>query len=334
MLLRSTAVIALCLLFTSCAPSTPQVTTVPLSTAPEFLAKQEEQAAKKRAENEIAPGYTVQVNSPEDPQIGGDYQVEHDGLLLLPYQVRVNAAGLTEAGLRQRLEEAYSPYFRERPSLQVKVIKREYAVKVLGLVEKPGEFQVRQNASFDSLTALAGGLQKDGTGNPRARYVRIEQLGKTTLVKLSDYYSGAEKIDFPWQGGEVVFLQSDRGLNGDQVSPVERDYVQVLGQVMAPGEYPYVAHADFVYYLSKAQGPTARANMDNLVIFRYDEATKTSIHFALQNSVESLPEIRGGDVILVNSDVPTGTERALGNVGDGAGILNSIATMVLLFVSL
>ena len=292
------------------------------------------QTMPTRPAGQVAPGFQIQISNATDDKLNGSFQIGLDDTLQLPYDIIVGTAGLNEKQLSDRIIKAYRNFFQADPTMQIAVKTKEYWVSVGGLVEKPGQYIVKDSASLDEVIALAGGLLKPTKeGGKTAEYVRISQLGKSMMVKLSDYYAGDTGLIPHWLGGDRLFFQSERG-DLTTSTGIETNYVQILGQVKSPGEYSYRGGADFFHYLVRAGGPTDRADMGNIMILRADAGQNRSLSFSAEDRGERLPTIRGGDVVIVQADNPSRTQKNVRFIGDIASVLSALATVALLFTTL
>src|SRR5262249_37304168 len=88
----------------------------------------------------IAPGFLVAMRSPDDKKLNGEFRVDFDGNLSLPYDQTVNASGLTVSDLEKKLTDLYRPYFKTSSSIKLHVTERRYWVDVRGPVQKPGQY--------------------------------------------------------------------------------------------------------------------------------------------------------------------------------------------------
>jgi len=261
---------------------------------------------RTRAGNLIAPGYQLQLASPEDKTLNGKYRIEFDGEIKLPYDVVLNIGGLTLGAARERILEAYKPFFKSKPAIKVTLVERMAWVQVNGLVEKPGRVLVKENATLDEVIGAAGGLQRpsgnDAKASPIARFVRIEQTNSSPLsIKLADYYSGAARALIPrWLGGDLVFLQSD-GDSSMESAQFDSGDVQVLGEVKSAGEYRFRTGADFFYYLGKAGGPTAQSKLSKIEVIRGLDSRRQSMTFDLADT-DAVPVLRAGDQVIVHAE--------------------------------
>ncbi len=304
----------------------------PLSSEATAPTKKKAPVFKLRNDAEVAPGYEIELSSSQDEKLNGKFRIEFDGSLKLPYDTVVQTSGLTSKQLKEKVLAAYAKFYQSIPTMDVAVSERMYWVDVRGMVTKPGKYLVKADASVDELLSQAGGILSPPPPAVGPRYVRIQQLGTTTqVINLGDYYSGVPFSDPKWQGGDVVFVQRDRG----EAVPVEDSlkYVKVLGQVATPGEAPFQEGADFYHYLVKAGGPTERAALYKVEIVRMEGGTRVSKFFSAEDE-EILPSVQGGDVIIVHADNTTGFEKRTRAIAEIAGIITSFATVVILAVTL
>jgi protein involved in polysaccharide export with SLBB domain len=285
-----------------------------------------------RRADEVAPGYEVELTSAQDEKLNGKFRIDFDGSLKLPYDIVVQTKGLSSKQLKDRVLAAYSKFYQSTPSMDVVVSERMYWVDVRGLVEKPGKYLAKADASVDELLAQAGGILRTNQGETPARYIRVQQLGQTTqLINLSDYYSGIRFDDVRWQGGDVIFVQRDRGEGaapGDQ-----QNYVKLLGQVTTPGEIPYEPGADFYHYLIKAGGPNEKAALYKIELVRADNGRTVSEFFSVEDD-DVLPAIHGGDIVIVHADNTTGFEKRTRIFSEIASVVTSAATIIILAATL
>lgn len=284
---------------------------------------------KTASPDKIAPGFELRATSSADPKINGTYRIDAQGVLGMPYDVKVKTTGLTLPQLQAKVNSSYKE-FLTTPDVKLEVTEKQYWVNIQGLVMKPGAYLIDGESSLDDLIAKAEGLKASTNERDNAQYARIEQAGVKNLVKLRDYYSGKRELLPKWQGGEKIVLQSERG---GIASGQERQYIEVLGEVKVPGEYPVQPGADFYDYLIKARGPTENADLHNIYLLQTVGKRREKFTFSMEDA-HKLPPLKAGDALIVNSDVATPAEKQSRTIGNFTGIFVGIATTALLALGL
>ena len=272
----------------------------------------------------IAPGFLISIRSQADSKLNGDYRVDFDGQLQVPYDKSIDTREMTLFNLKQKLAEVYRPYFKTPSDIDVKIKERRYWIDVRGLVEKPGRYLVEQGASLDQLLGMSGG----GSKETPPLYVRIQKGPSIFVFDLNHYYSqGDDKPKIQgWYGGEIVFFQKEMGgLTGDRTSASPyRLPVYMLGEVRRPGEYTLNPGSDFLDSLVLAGGFTEKADLDNIEIVRRTAGRKRIYNFSW-DELQHAPTPFQGDVIYVHADNITKTER---RVSLAATIIAAFASVV------
>jgi len=272
------------------------------------------------ADPTLAPGYLINLHSPDDAKMNGDYRVDIDGNVALPYNMSVNAAGLTVTQLQKRLGELYKPYFKTAPMVRVKLQERKPMVDVRGLVEKPGRYAVDKNASLDQVIAEAGGYLKDNM----PRFVRIQKGSKSMVLDLNQYMNKGDNRNqiVAWVGGETIDLQKD--VYSSVPASGSRQPITVFGEVRKPGDYLLKPGMDFVDLLSQANGFTLDADLGQLELIRRTNNRLLAYDFSWKD-FNRAPMPMEGDVLYVHGEAETRTER---RVFLGIGALTAVATII------
>jgi protein involved in polysaccharide export with SLBB domain len=303
------------------------------SKEPEYVDHWEGRSSKEDpVDPMIVPGYQLTLHCIADPKMNGDYRVEFNGNLQLPYDVSINTTGLTMSELKKKLSDSYRPYFRVSPEIEVRIKQKDSWLDVRGLVEKPGRYLVEPGASLDAVIGEAGGLSKT---QPPA-YVRIQKGNKIFVLDLSEYYrQGGEHPQIQgWEGGEVIFFQTEPVStigNANAVSPY-RSPVYVLGEVKKPGGVSLTPGADFVDTLVQAGGFTDRADLDSIELIRRTGKKKRIYEFSWED-VPNTPKPIEGDVFMIHADNVTKVERHTTLLAALIGALATAVTATILVLS-
>ena len=260
------------------------------------------------ADPQIAAGFLLTLHFLEDRTLNGDFRVDFDGNLTLPYNITVNTTGLTLTQLRKKLIELYHPYFKTSSGIDLLVRERKYWVDVRGLVLKPGRFLVDSNESLDQVILTAGGMNRETP----PEFIRIQKGQKSFSLDLNRYYSRGESHPqiLGWMGGEILFFQKEIADATDDKtrSTPYRLPVYVLGEVRKPGEYLPKNGADFVDFLVQSNGFTDRADLDRIEVIRRTGGRTRDMQFSW-DEFQRAPTPLQGDVLIVHADTRTFEKR-------------------------
>ena len=274
----------------------------------------------------IAPGFLLQLSHPSDDKLNGRFRVSYDGILRLPYGVRVSTDGLNLTNLREKVREGYTRFFQKGVNkVDLKIVYKQFYVEIRGFVEKPGRYLVTRNESIDRVIDQAGGIK--GDLNKDFYSALIKQQGEAYSISLNKYY---EDITFSkaitWTGADQIFIN----LLNDDAADSALPMVTVLGGVNGPGKHLFKKNQDIYYYLNKSGGLVSTINLEEAYIMRTTKEGIQKIQFNLA-SAEQLPAIEKNDVIMVNSEQRTAWDRFLQRSSQIAGIFASIAILIIAF---
>lgn len=166
-------------------------------------------------------------------------------------------------------------------------------ILVIGEVTRPGAFNLPEGGRILDLLALAGGLKNNAA---HQEIIITRQGAEGEQVWVMDYQtviSNQSEKNLLLQGGDVVFI------------PELSRQVLVLGEVVSPGVYTIYEGARVLDAIAMAKGPTDRAALDAIGIYRGSDIGSASTltlgqdRLLFQGSALDNPEIRGGDIIYV-----------------------------------
>ena len=280
--------------------------------------------------SEVSPGFLFELTNQADPALNGKFRVDFEGDLDLPYHVRVKTKNQTLDEVIQAVKAAFLPFLKSSQEFQVQLIQKRYWLEVRGLVKNPGRQLARRTTSLEELFAKAGGLlPKSEEG-----FISLVSPHPSTtphqIISMKDYFSnpmGGTPIE--WQGGEIILVQLDSLLSQSHVS-LERPIVDVMGEVRSPGEIRFKEGDDLLYYIKKAGGPTQYSDLDHIDIIRDVNHTQQKTTYSL-SSLNPFPAIQSKDLILIYPRKPEAFSQTMQIVGGFAGILSSIAVLILAF---
>lgn len=142
----------------------------------------------------MAPGDLLRIQIWREPDLGGEFIVDVNGVVTLPLLGRVDVTGVPVDQLQTRLMERYSVHLRN-PSITITPRRR---VNVFGEVRTPGLYAVDPTVSLAGAIALAGGATDNGDLR-RIRIVREgaeirQRVGVAETLTAADIRSGDQII--------------------------------------------------------------------------------------------------------------------------------------------
>jgi len=172
-------------------------------------------------------------------------------------------------------------------------LPRARQVLVMGEVSRPGSFTLPPGGRILDLLALAGGLSSN---YPSQEVIMTRQEGEAERVwhmYYGELMSSQAEYNLLLAGGDVIYV------------PESRRQVLVLGEVRSPGVYNIPVGARVLDAIALAGGPTDRAALENVGIYRggsADDPTTLTMgrdKLLFEGDVKENPLIQGGDVIYV-----------------------------------
>ncbi|HEY2760927.1 MAG TPA: polysaccharide biosynthesis/export family protein [Pirellulales bacterium] len=192
-------------------------------------------------------GDVVLVQSYTEDKINRELVIQPDGTITLLFLGEVRAAGLTVPELREKLEQAYTKYYK-LPSISVTPLK--------------------VNTQLDDLRATVD--NRAGSGG-QGRPAKVTPQGTIDLPGLNNIPVQGLTLDELKQ--EIDLRYKDQlGIEGIEVTPILTQraprYVYVFGEVNTPGRYSLEGPTTLMQAISMAGSWKVGANLRQIAIFR------------------------------------------------------------------
>lgn len=236
----------------------------------------------------LGPGDVVMVRVYGEDRLTGQYTVDPDGALDLPWIGRVPVAdrSLVEAagGIGTRLRDGYI----NNPQVVVEVkVFGSRPVQVLGAVSRPGTYYLMGETDLLAIVAMAGGVKADQKAGTLEVQVKREQAGEVQLSSASlDRLMGAGVGNQRVQAGDVVVVTKGR-------------VFFVSGQVSRPGELPWREGLTVTQALAAAGGPSSTARLRRAWLLRGDQRIPINIRAVLRGK-EADRQIQAEDQLVID----------------------------------
>lgn len=279
----------------------------------------------RNLKNNVAPGFLFYLSHPSDDKIKGKFRVSFDGILRLPYNVRVQTKGHTFKSLKKKVIKRYSKFFKRGvKTVTFKLLRREYYVEVRGFVKKSGRFLVKRKESIDKLIDKAGGLNGDLKKDFFS--ASIKQQNQSYKISLNQYFESSYfGRGFSWTGRDNIFINMQ---NESEAGMKSVPIVTMLGGVRTPGKSLFKKDANLFYYISKNGGINDNIDMSQSYLIRTVGSKITKIKFDLSD-INTIPVVYANDVIVLTADKRTFIDKILDRTGQIASILTSVAVLLI-----
>lgn len=311
-----------------------------------------------------SPGDRINILVYGSAEFSGDYAINADGTIILPYAGQVAAVGLTNAELIATIERQYlraGIFTREGLRLAVRPV--QYApvnVTVSGSVFNPGRHAIggiKDSDKLDRVLAKFGdspmerfvpaALRAAGGVRPDADISRIKLVrnGKTTVLDWRGAFTGAPVDDIPLIGGDHLEVEEagcyqSALVRPSQITPpgIRLTYSNLTspvlgnaGTVQSPlsaGGVPYGTRLLQGLVQANCVGGSFATNARRyaVLISRNPKTMETEV---IQRSVEELVRSADRDSInpfLMPDDSIACYDSAVSEFRDVMGVLQSITT--------
>jgi protein involved in polysaccharide export with SLBB domain len=270
------------------------------------------------ADNEIRPGFLLSIRHSIDRKLSGNFKVNWDGSLNLPYGKTVQTEDKTLELLTEELKSVYSSLFKSNNYFQVSIAQKTYAIEVRGLVKKPGALSIKPTTTLEEI------LTKAETDKEQADFVRIELSGKSQWVDLKQYNSGqwpTEKMP-KWAGGETLWF-----VRGDSNFTKGSADIRLMGEVNQPGTFSFQSGKNVLDYITLAGGLKTSANVEKVYIYRPVDNRQAVANFSILEPQDF--QLAPGDTLLITSERTENIERKVQMGANIAAILSAIGIILI-----
>jgi len=132
-------------------------------------------------------------------QITGDYYIQQDGNLQLPFIGLVRTTNIDYKDIKQTIFNKYTELYKD-PALTIQPLIR---INILGEVRTPGYYYVTDIEKITGILALAGGV----TGSAATDDIYIIRNNEEILLNASDIIAKGNTVaDIGLQSGDRIFI--------------------------------------------------------------------------------------------------------------------------------
>jgi len=260
----------------------------------------------------LGPGDLLEVSVPRvDDMQGLRARISPAGTITLPHIGSIQAAGLTEAELRERLKQRLGQTLLRDPQVSLFIAEQmSQQVSVTGAVARPGLYGLsRQNRTVADLLSEAGGVNEHGGGK-----VQFYPAGGGATCSAAPRPAAPIAAGIP-AGGTPIEIDLNRQWQPPNENPLTLPVVGgdaivvntgryfVDGWVKTPGAYDISPGTTALGGLTAAGGAMYPADLHSIIVWRTEPGgTKKSIDVDVdavrKGSAQDLT-LEAGDVVSV-----------------------------------
>ncbi|SFR64580.1 polysaccharide biosynthesis/export family protein [Litoreibacter janthinus] len=254
-------------------------------------------------------------------------RVSTNGAVFVPYVGSVNIGGMTEAGAREKIQDAL---LAVSPSAQVQLTSeagKRHSVNLVSGINSPGAYPLEER-DMTVLSALAlGGGAKDSFKNPQIRLLR----GNSTYAISLDKLLKSPALDTTLHSGDKIVVVEDEsyflalGASGkEELITFPKSYVSALEAVtLMGGLNDNRANPQGILVLREYGARAVRADSisgpsNQRVVFTMDLASADGL-FSARNF-----KINAKDVVYATESPVNNVRTVFGLIGGAFGVANQL----------
>jgi polysaccharide export outer membrane protein len=252
-----------------------------------------------------------------EPQLSNmQMQVTPDGKINVPYIGEMQAKGLTQFKLTQKIvKEFVERDILINPSVQITLVQiHQPTVRVWGAVNRPGEVVFKEGDRVMDAVAGAGSYVMDNAWLEKAT---LTHKGSTESINidLKKMTHGDMSQNYELQKGDTIYIPTEDYQNK----------FYVLGQVYRPGLYPLKDNTTVMSAISLAGGPTQRGVMRSTVVVRGDPQKPERVQCNLTSLIDKADVSQ--DITLQPGDVVYVPETKTPDVNKIASVISALVNL-------
>jgi polysaccharide export outer membrane protein len=166
-----------------------------LGTVVPVSAQEPDTASATAQDYPLIPGDAIRLSFWREPDLGGEFQIDESGNVVLPLLGSRRVTGLAGSRLKRMLSQEYQEQLANQEP-QIFLLRR---VRVLGAVNSPGLYHLDGTMSLGDAVALAGGARSDG----KLSSIKVFRDGRQIMsdldvsARIADQIRSGDQINVP-----------------------------------------------------------------------------------------------------------------------------------------
>ena len=207
----------------------------------------------------VGEGDVISIKVYENDDLSTTARVTYEGKISVPLLGQVLVKDMTVSEIGEKISKLLKDGYIVDP--QVSIFIKEYRSRkavILGQVNKPGIYELREDTSLLELISKAGGLTKTACTKAIIKRKEGEADKGENVIKIN-IKSLVEK------GENILNIQVR---NGDSIYIPKQDVYYVTGEVKKPDVYDHEESTSVIKAITMAGGFTAKASKTGIKIIR------------------------------------------------------------------
>lgn len=257
-------------------PTLTSLSNQPSSAAPDYL---------------IGASDLLEIKVFQADELSRSVRVDARGNISLPLLGSIRVAGLTPAMVERRLADLLRKDLLQNP--QVTVFVKEFTaqrVTLEGEVKKPGVYPIQGQVTVLQAIAMAEGLAEYASLENVVLFRKQGSVARPFSINLTSIRNGSQADPFVRNDDRIVVPRLELR-------------VTIEGEVNKPGVYPFKERITVLQAVALAQGVSAMADAQKVVLFRRDGGQEKAYAIdlaAIHNGSAADPYIAHDDRIVVH----------------------------------
>ncbi len=258
----------------------------------------------------LKPEDVISIRVFGEREMDVDAPVGFDGKISVPLLGFIQAAGKTVSDLEMFIKsELIRQQFYRDPKVSVNIVRfKDLKASVVGIAQRPGQFDFKPGDRLLSLIAQAGGPLPNVSDLKRATLVRRGSIEQIPIDLQAMLEKGDLSQNYELQDGDVL-----------NIPEVKVRFVNVIGFVNQPQRIewrPSMTLADAIAQAGgevQYRGSLSKVQVQRMVAGRANEYRRMEVDFTKfvkKNDFTQNPELLAGDIVYVPSSNNVDLNRA------------------------
>lgn len=241
---------------------------------------------------QVGPSDLIRVTIVELEDVTGEYRIDNQGNLNLPYLGQVSVSDQTITQIRDHLASEFGKDLVNNPQVFVDLVEVNWRpINVIGAVNTPGKLQkVYQNITLVDAITHAGGLQEKAGDTILIMRATPDGITETLKVSYEELLiEGKSFLNIPIYAGDTINIPIDKPIR-----------ISVLGEVSRPDEYEFSSKTkvSLLRVIASAGGFSDFAKRNKVVVRRNGEEIKVDVRAIMEDGAKDFM-MEDGDIVAV-----------------------------------